>query len=302
MDYFAYDKVKPVNITMKNEQKNSSKTGGVVHLEILIEQSTLGRNHDLTLSEIETNLIESIVNISFDVTIENMIKDTIFNVKKMDNYDNIFIKSKAKLICQVLEQQLYLFEKYLYNGVFKKLLLHYFDVTMVSLGYILLTYTSINPKVDYENNPKDYAKPNKSLTGSYEHLHPDQIKIIQTFYDVFVSFYSEFGIKSKYLYERSDYLHLLIDLVSQTNGEDLYAIFEPVIEEAKKRREERKKKTKFFGLLKTKDQEDKVPPLEDMKVDLKNGVFDITEPIVMMIMKKMFPSYKKASEDPAKAN
>lgn len=75
---------------MKNEQKNSSKTGGVVHLEILIEQSTLGRNHDLTLSEIETNLIESIVNISFDVTIENMIKDTIFNVKKMDNYDNVF--------------------------------------------------------------------------------------------------------------------------------------------------------------------------------------------------------------------
>lgn len=168
---------------------------------------------------------------------------------------------------------------------------------MCALGILLLTYTCINPKVDYDVKNK-YAKPKKGITG-YDHLHPDQIKIIETFYDVFVNFFSEFGIKTrlvysiiKQLYERGDTIHLLIDLVSQSNGEDLFVIFEHVIEQAKERRNERKKNRKFMKLFKKIIDDNALPELNDMIDELKKNSFDITEPIVLNVMKKMFPNYK----------
>lgn len=124
-----------------------------------------------------------------------MIRDNVFNCKRSEE---VYVKNKARDICHILEQQLSLFEKFLYNGAFKLLLLKYFDNTMNALGYILMTYTCINPKIDH-STPKEYAKPKKGVTG-FDHLHPEQIQIIEIFYDIFVCFYSEFGIKSRLVY------------------------------------------------------------------------------------------------------
>lgn len=169
---------------------------------------------------------------------------------------------------------------------------------MNALGYILMTYTCINPKIDH-STPKEYAKPKKGVTG-FDHLHPEQIQIIEIFYDVFVCFYSEFGIKSrlvyyikyKQLYERGDSIHVLIDLITQPSGDDLFIAFEHIIEEAEERRKLRLSNLRITKLMSLLRDNMSMPSLKDMKEDLRNGKFDITEPIVKNVLKKMFPDYK----------